>query len=264
MTISVEDFNTVIERITRELHDAPVVNTGEWQAIQNPEMPQADTIEVEDISFAIRIPFTSYTLAEMVGPNVEWAEEHFQERVSGIPYNPPPSAERWPYAQRNNRQFKSEEKFSHTYPERFWPKKTRPISGPDGIRYPWGDLNDVVNLLIDRPGTRQAYLPVWFPEDTGAVAGQRVPCTLGYHFLVRNNQLKIVYYIRSCDFYRHFRDDVYLAARLGQWVGQQVGASATKLVMHISSMHVFSAERERLTTDLGVIRYKESTVVSRS
>jgi thymidylate synthase len=66
--------------------------------------------------------------------------------------------------------------------------------------------------------TRQAYFPIFFPEDTGAVHGGRIPCTLGYHFLLRSGLLHCWYEIRSCDAVRHFRDDLYLATRLVQWV----------------------------------------------
>lgn len=241
------DFNTIAVEIQDRLSRAPDVNVGEWQAIQNAEMPQAQTIEIEDVSFEVALPGNLYVekWQKWIRPNLPWAEDHFLERVSGIAHNPPPSSAWWPYAQKNNAEFKSDEKFSHTYPERFWPKALD--SEWQGLRYSTGDLADVVNLLRNRPGTRQAYLPVWFPEDTGAVAGQRVPCTLGYHFLVRSGGLKIVYYIRSCDFFRHFRDDVYMAGRLAQWMGYKIGVPATKLVMHISSMHVFSAERSLLT-----------------
>lgn len=243
-------FDDIYNTIRDKLRYAPEVHVGEWQAIQRDDMPQADTIEVEDVSFELTLGPTPLELRADIKPNLPWADDHFAERVSGIPHNPPPSSEWWPFAQKNNSEFKSDEKFSHTYPERFWPKKAGAgdatevmLDPPFGIRYPFGDLSDLVNLLRERPGTRQAYLPVWFPEDTGAVDNQRVPCTLGYHFLIRDGKLKIVYYIRSCDFLRHFRDDTYMAARLAQWVGSLVGAPATRLVMHISSMHVFAAER---------------------
>lgn len=186
-----------------------------------------------------------------------WAEDQFLERVSGQPLNPPPSEAWWPYAQAGNAAHKTDEKFSHTYPERFWPKRAG--AGPDmrftdwqegecdayGIRYPYGDLNDVVAQLEKDRTTRQAYLPVFFPEDTGAVEGQRVPCTLGYHFLWRR-QLNVTYFIRSCDFVRHFTDDAYMAARLGQWVAEKVGADTGALTMHIVSLHIFEADRTRM------------------
>jgi thymidylate synthase len=132
----------------------------------------------------------------------------------------------------------------------------------EGIRYEYGDLNDVVRQLASKPHTRQAYLPIFFPEDTGAVHGERVPCTLGYHFILRNGELHIVYYIRSCDAVRHFRNDVYMTARLLQWVLSQLHDTDLNedhpwqevepgtLTMHITSFHCFDAERKWLRRQL--------------
>ena len=71
-----------------------------------------------------------------------------------------------------------------------------------GIRFSYGDFNDVLDLLEKEPFTRQAFLPIWFPEDTGCHHGERVPCTIGYHFMRRGNFLSVVYMIRSCDYIR--------------------------------------------------------------
>lgn len=221
----------------------PEVDVGEWQAIRG-DIPQAKTIEIEDVSIEFDLADTIEGLQEQTHPNLPWAEEHFGERVSGIAWNPPPSHVRWPFAQRGNEQHLSQEVFSHTYPERMWPRNLD--SEWKGLRFGTGDLEDVVQLLKRSPHTRQAYLPIWFPEDTGAVEGQRVPCTLGYHFLLRDGKLKIVYYIRSCDFFRHFNDDVYMAGRLCQWMATQIKATPGRLVMHISSMHIFAPERGRV------------------
>lgn len=218
-----------------------VVSPKKWQAVDAP----APMLEAVGISFRIPIPETVEELQESVGPNLPWAEDHFQERVSGVPHNPPPSASWWPFAQRNNTQYKQNEKFTHTYPERLWANAVR---GPiDGIRYPSGDLGDVLDLLRREPETRQAYVPLWFPEDTGAVHGGRVPCTLGYHFLQRSGFLHVTYPIRSCDYFRHFRDDIYMAARLGQWVAENAtDAKPGLLTMHIISLHCWASEREVL------------------
>lgn len=242
-----EDFEATVKRVRRQLVEAPIIDTGEWQAIQGG--PQSRMAEVEDISFEIILPIPIADLQTDIKPNLPWAEDHFQERVSGVPYNPPPSSEWWPFRTNSNEAFKKDEQFSHTYPERLWPKFAdgEHESNIWGIRFEYGDLNDVVQLLKDRPGTRQAYIPIWFPEDgCAALQKERVPCTLGYHLLLRNGKLKIVYYMRSCDFLRHFRDDVYMAARLCQWVAEKVGAEPGSLVMHISSMHVFESDVSRL------------------
>jgi hypothetical protein len=244
-------FPSVISALREALIEAPRVDVGEWQARLGG--PQSLTVEVEDVSFGWIIPIAG-DLRHEIRPSWPWAEDHFQERVSGRPLNPSPSEAWWPYRVRGNEAHKQHGAFSHTYPERIWPREagrfnTEPAMG---IRFAYGDLGDVVSLLASRPHTRQAYLPIWFPEDTGATEGQRVPCTLGYHFLIRNNRLKIVYYIRSCDFLRHFRDDVYLACRLAQWVVDQVSemtetiVTPSHLIMHISSLHVFESDVPRL------------------
>jgi thymidylate synthase len=243
MSVVNADFNEIVKTIRRAFVElGQPVDTGEWQAKRN--VPQAQTVELEDVSFHWPIPASVPALVEAVHPSLGWAEEHFAERISGIPYNPPPSHVRWPYAVASNADHQQDARFSHTYPERLWPKTLR----AQGIRYPLGDLSDVVTLLRERPLTRQAYVPIWYPEDTGAVDGQRVPCTLGYHFMRRGNDLKCVYFIRSCDYFRHFRDDVYLAARLTQWLCSQVSDDLQpgNLVMHISSLHVFATDMRRL------------------
>lgn len=114
-----------------------------------------------------------------------------------------------------------EERFDHSYMERYWPKQLDGGSPMHGIRYPYGDARDVVAHLAAAPDSRQAFLPIWFPEDTGKL-DVRVPCTLGYHFIQRHGYLHCTYYIRSCDLYRHFRDDIYLTVRLQLWMLEQL------------------------------------------
>lgn len=262
-TVSLEGFEEMAVRIAYAMLEAKCVETQSWQSQQLTESsPMAHSYEVTHAR--VEIPF--YTadrdrVSLHTKANLPWAEDHFQERVSGEPLNPPPSEAWWPYAVQGNAAHKQGEKFSHTYPERFWPKyagepETWDIMADDstvarqaksnfGIRYRYGDLQDVINQLKKDFYTRQAYLPVWFPEDTGAVEGQRVPCTLGYHFLFRE-YLHIEYHIRSCDFIRHWRDDVYMAIRLCQWVAEKLGVRPGRLIMNIGSFHIFEGDREML------------------
>jgi len=252
-------------------HRGVPVKTGSWHSQENPH----EFHELLNLSFASGLPnwlagsldFLD-ELREQIKPNIEWADAHFSERVSGLPLNPPPSHEIWPFAEQGNDKHIKDQKFDHTYPERLWPKKAGYGGHLDklhyppnkkGIRYEYGDLKDAVSLLHKDPLTRQAYIPIWFPEDTGSVFGGRVPCTLGYHIIVRHGFMHMTYYMRSCDFMRHFRDDVYLAVRLLHWIRNQlamkeVGENDGKLgpfwskikpglfTMHIVSFHCFTNE----------------------
>lgn len=276
-------FMTVYYRMVEDLLRTSPIHTGEWQTLDTRRSPYHATHEITDVTIRYDVPLYLTDLKEDVQPDLPWAEDHFFERASMQPLNPPPSAARWPWAVRSNADhlrvlddagdtLGDIPRFDHTYPERYWPKQANvtcpspeecmsdcihlKLNRHHGIRFDYGDLSDVVNLLIRSPLTRQAYLPVWFPEDTGAVLGQRVPCTLGYHFMIRRDMLNCWYYIRSCDILRHFRNDVYLTARLMQWVADLVRAQAKsrdvfhllpgQMVMVISSLHAFTGDVPKL------------------
>ena len=264
-----KSFEEQENTLRRELIHSPIINRGEWQA-QTGIPENMRTPEMQHVQVKFSLPELPHELIEVVHPNLPWAEDHFQERVSGEPLNPPPSHTSWPYAQGGNDNHMSGDKFSHTYPERFWPRfanvggetqEGREIFVPHvGIRYEYGDLYDLLELLVRNPYTRQAYLPVWFPEDLRAALGRhRVPCTLGYHFLAYGRKLDITYHIRSCDFMRHFRDDVYMAGRLCQWVvskmndnldGGNEAWSPGALVMNIGSLHCFAGDLDKMRLDM--------------
>jgi hypothetical protein len=257
-----------------DLLTSPVIHTGEWQSMDTSGSKAHGTHELEDVTLVFD-PLPKDLTEVMPFIDHEWADAHFLERVSGTPMNPPPSHITWPYAVGGNAQHTNEiGAFDHTYPERFWPryagKEHRIANVPSdqhrGIRFPYGDLNDVVDLLVRSPLTRQAFLPVWFPEDTGAVHGQRVPCTLGYHFMIRDNKISCRYYLRSCDIYRHLSNDVYFAAMLTEWVMGEVNqrlmengfspistARLGSLVVHIGSLHAFVADKPKIKTRLDSI-----------
>jgi hypothetical protein len=257
------------------------VDTGHWQALK--DVPHTKTIELRDVIVEYEIPGNQEALAVDIRPNLPWAEDHFRERVCGVPLNPGVQYKNWPWYKPDWEAQNEKQEFSHTYMERFWGKSAirsneirvyEPFE-PDGIRYDYGDLNDVVDLLAREPYTRQAYLPIWFPEDTGAVHGERVPCTLGYHFMLRDGKLNCNYVIRSCDFLRYLRDDLYMAARLTQWVldtlvPRRMGEYADerdraadhpwarveygKVRMSIFSLHIFEGDLPKMRREYGTDR----------
>lgn len=227
------------------------------------EKPEWVSRELQHVSLQFFAPKGVNQAQDLIEPNLPWVEEHFQERVGGLPLNPPPSHERWPFARTGNAEHLTEAgKFSHTYPERVWPRfanvegctpEGRQIFVPHvGLRFEYGDLNDLIKVLVKDPLSRQAYLPIWFPEDLAATAhhNARVPCTLGYHFLQRRGELDVTYYLRSCDFVRYFKDDVYMAVRLGHWVRDQLNGLGVgkgrldmgKIIVHITSLHCFEGD----------------------
>lgn len=223
------------------------INRGSWQS----KKTDLKVRELDSVVFKFKVPSHGVTWANICQPDSPWAEDHFLERVSGQPLNPAPSYKWWPWHSKKHEEDFKTEVFDHTYPERFWPRFNGHGEIRMGVRFDYGDLDDVVQQLKKDPFTRQAYLPVWFPEDTGAQA-QRVPCTLGYHFIRNGPCLDIKYFLRSCDLTRHFLNDVYMAGRLLQWMVDRVTNDGTlpypwpgTLTMFVSNLHMFVADEWR-------------------
>jgi len=263
---SIEIFGSIRTAIQFAKHTlknyGSYVKTESWQGVKNP----AEMFEFDNLYFRAKMPSTRISLEEQTGADMPWAEDHFKERVGGLPLNPGVQYKNWPgYKDKdfNDRNFRNVNKqFSHTYMERYWPTRANSMlhhkdaddhaNKIHGIRYEYGDLDDVINLLAKEPYTRQAYLPVWFPEDTGVLHGGRVPCTIGYHFMRKGQELHIHYMIRACDYIRHFRNDIYLTVRLAQWVLEKLQILDSEkwgnvevgiFTMDIIHFHVFYQER---------------------
>lgn len=255
---SFAEFESAIACVQVLLKDAPIVHTEKWQGYDIAKMPHMATRELLNVSFSAPIPTDLDILRRDVGPHLPWADDHFLERVGGVPTNPGEQWKNWPPGMKGeaDKARVEEQKFSHTYQERYWPKMAGSLLHPlHGIRYAYGDLDDVVSLLVREPLTRQAFLPVWFPEDTGAAHRGRVPCSIGYQFILRDGKLNIVYWLRSCDFAKHFRDDIYLTARLLLWVLNECQMKDINgwhdiepgdLTIHVISMHLFLPDHKKL------------------
>jgi len=255
-----------------------VVRPTRWQGQDVTKQPAA--LMKEDLHVSMQFDMAGEALnfyALAIAPNLPWADNHFLERVCGYPINPGIEWANWSHGVNAEKSLDSKGMFNHNYMERYWPlfageSSNTPTQNADdwkaemtrgyvpvmGIRHEYGDLGGLVRDLAGEPDTRQAYLPVWFPEDTGDAHKGRKPCTLGYHFIMRNGKLDVTYYLRSCDLANHFRDDVYLTVRLLLWVldecrklNPQVWNNVVpgKFTMHITSLHMFINDYRQLYGD---------------
>lgn len=251
----IDNLNGQMRQYSNKIH------TEKWQGLDISKRPEAEMHELTNVVLNTQMPGEDLAVyREELRPNLPWVDDHFEERVAGVPVNPGRTWKTWPWALNADQARRFNGKFSHTYMERYWPRFT----GQDmaqgfqvemkGHWFRYGDLEDIIKLLEREPLTRQAYLPIFFPEDTGAHHGDRVPCTLGYHWMVRDSKLHVFYPIRSCDFYRHFRDDIYLTVRLTIWILERLrrvdvaweAISPGDFTMWIGSLHMFRNDHIKL------------------
>lgn len=256
-----DNITWLIELFEKHLKVEPI---DDWQG--NGDFNKFTMDVVRDISIKFSASFFQNNIEGLglaTGADLPWADDHFQERISGVPSNPGKTYKYWPYHTNLDDSKYKEEKFSHTYQERFWPKKAdvAPVTGFPlvGIRYELGDFNDLINQLENKLLTRQAYLPIWFPEDTGA-QGRRVPCTLGYYFYIKpeDKSIHLIYTIRSCDIYRHFRNDVYLTTRLLIHVFDILKVTHPDLQLGTVKMDIYNLHR--FTNDRYAFNKKEKKI----
>lgn len=104
---------------------------------------------------------------------------------------------------------KDGEKFDYTYSER--------------INY-HTQLDNAISALKDDEHSRRAMIMIFRPEDTDESTGfaTRIPCSISYQFLIRNNKLMVIYYIRSNDYFKHFAIDIWLANAIQEYIVEQL------------------------------------------
>lgn len=132
--------------------------------------------------------------------------------------------------------------------ERFWGKFLR-----DGVfsysyaeRWRW-QLPYVINELKTRPNSRQAIMTMYSAErDIMNWGGRdRVPCSLTYHFVIREDRLKLIYNQRSCDFLNFFASDVYQGVKLLQFVAEQIEVLPGDFIHYLNSLHAFKGDMDK-------------------
>lgn len=223
------------QNIKNLIENHEVVDSDKWQSIsidkRNP------IVSIFNLSDLFLVPETKEELQTLCSPDLPWAEDHFLERVNGLPINPGEEYKNWPYYKKDqdDSRFRKTGKFSHNYMERYWCK------GLMGRRFEYGDLSDIIERIKKDKNTRQAYLSVWHPEDQSE-SEERVPCTLGYWFYFRDGKLNCSYFIRSCDAARHFKNDIYMTARLLQFVAEKTNLQVGELYYWIGSFHCFQSD----------------------
>jgi len=165
-------------------------------------------------------------MVEYMKGNLEWAEAEAADRVASQYINPGETHKLLPVWE----QFLRDGQFAYTYNERFREQ-----------------LPQLIRELKIRPNTRQAILTMYDRhQDMNNWGGKdRVPCSLTYQFYIRGGRLYLIYTMRSCDFLTHFCHDVYLAARLLEYVACKLKVPSGNLTHFIGSLHAYRKDMKK-------------------
>jgi len=159
-----------------------------------------------------------------------WAEEEFMERISPLYVNPGTA---WKIRGELWREFLNNGEFDYDYNTRMK-----------------DSLASAIKELRGNPDSRQAIINVWDaqidPNNLGGVA--RVPCSMYYQVLVRDNKVNIIYNQRSADVVTHFGNDVFLAFKLMDYVSREINMKPGYLFHNIGSLHAYKKDWPKLKT----------------
>ncbi len=161
--------------------------------------------------------------------NKEWVTAERIERLAGIksmaaPLNP---GKAWEENEEFWMQYIRNGVFSYSYAERWQ-----------------AQLPYIIRELKMNPNTRQAVMTMYDRhEDMLNWGGQdRVPCSISYQFLLREDKLVLIYNQRSCDFVKFFASDVYLTVKLLQHVAFTIGKEPGQFIHFLGSLHAFAGD----------------------
>lgn len=186
------------------------------------------TIEIQGEVFSIE---NTNDKNDIVGKDLEWCQKEFGERINQTS-NP---GQAWKLRENVWEEFMVDDKMDYTYSERMFYQ-----------------IQKIVNELKINPDTRQAIIEVHNNQlDIDSIGGKkRIPCSMFYQLMIRKNfdnipYLNIIYVMRSSDFYTHFKNDIWLACELKDYVAKQLSITPGNLTMFIGSLHIYKKDFEQ-------------------
>lgn len=223
------DFRQAKNEIARDLNELGVEVFAGYQGMDHSQLDREAFTTKELQGYDYRVVTPRFVDLEPVQP---WADAEWEERLSGCRGAPTNPGEAWklrpdvwtPLLEVPEFGVPEQARFSYTYSERF----------ADSVA-------PAIFELYERPTSRQAYVSVWNPKLDGPNVGhRRVPCSLGYHFMVRQGALHVTYTMRSSDFGTHFDNDLYLGLKLQHFVAERIDQPVGSFTHVVHSLHTYA------------------------
>jgi thymidylate synthase len=104
-------------------------------------------------------------------------------------------------------------------------------------------IEEVIKKLKENPFSKRCVITLWSPEDINdKYALSFTFCQL----FIRNNQLIITNYFRSCDIYNAFTFNMLGIAKLQEQIAERLGVETSEFNVHIGSAHIYKVHIEKI------------------
>ena len=228
-------YKTIKDALNETFRDLKVRGISvECNSYQDKKLEGEDRFvkELMGVAFKVDKPLLNrdeairYVFGDESDKIIKYCKQEIKDRCSGKPLNPGNSykirSDMW------NKFLEGNNKFSYQYAERLWTNK---------------QFDSVIQCLKNDAGTRQAVLSVWNPDKDMNInklgGGNRIPCSLNYQFMIRNNRLHCIYSMRSNSAIEHCPIDLYCATGLMEYVAKKLNIKVGTLTYVCGSLHAF-------------------------
>lgn len=99
-------------------------------------------------------------------------------------------------------------------------------------------LPKLIDLLKHDPKTRQAVVGLWEPRDLGVIA-KDIPCTVGWQFMIRDNKLHMIVFMRSNDIWLGMPYDIFVNTCIQRLIADELGIETGSYTHHTGSLHLY-------------------------
>lgn len=224
-----KNFGEAQNEIKRDLAELGVrVQPETMQAIYVADRPEYETKELANYVYTVTHP----DYRDIDGVHEDWVHREWRDRKAGG-LNPGTAwkqrEEVWRPLLEVDDPEHSIARFSYTYSER--------MGGEHILK--------IIQEIKVHPHSRQLFLPVWdrgIDEKRRGV--KRVPCSLGYWFVMRDDQIHITYMMRSCDIMTHYPNDIAMAAIMQDFVADSTGYDIGTFTHFVGSLHAYRKDLE--------------------
>lgn len=106
-------------------------------------------------------------------------------------------------------------------------------------------IDGIIDEIKKNPDSRQLIIQIFNAKIDHSRIGSgdsRIPCSMHYQFMVREEKLDIMYFMRSCDINEHWTNDIYLAFLLQEFIARQSGYEVGKLFFTAASLHSYKKD----------------------
>lgn len=156
------------------------------------------------------------------GLSTTFAEFDIQDRLSKEPVNPG-KAIQFDETGVLSKYIRADGTLRYTYSERVY-----------------NQIPKIVKLLKEKPSTRQAFISIWDPcLDIEVLEIERVPCSIGFQFLIRDGKMDLIYYMRSLEVSKCLGNDIYTSTRFLEEMAKMVCVDVGTVTFSVGSLHVF-------------------------